>query len=64
MKKARCYNCKFGGHPFKIGKLTLLHCEDPERYSREAYERGDFDSPWETLRVFSESCKIHKFKND
>jgi hypothetical protein len=62
MKKRKCYNCKFASSQFKIVKLTHLHCEDPKRYSREAYERGEFTSPWETLRVFSDTCSSHQFK--
>ena len=62
MKKRKCYNCKFAGNQFKVGRLTHLHCEDQKKYSREAYERGDFTSPWETLRVFSDTCDDHKFK--
>lgn len=60
MKKARCYNCKFRGQQFKIGKLTHLHCEHPQ-YSEERFLSGEL-SPWDTLRVFSDDCTDHEFK--
>lgn len=60
-KKRKCYNCKFGGDQFKINKLTHLHCENPEEYPEEIIESPDF-SAWETLRVFSDTCDKHEFK--
>ena len=62
MEKARCYNCKYAGIQFKIGKLTHLHCADPKHYNKETFDNGDF-SAWDTLRVFSDTCNNHKFKN-
>lgn len=61
MKKAKCHNCKFAGNQFKIRKLTHLHCEEPEEYNQENYDKGLFCA-WDTLRVFSDSCKKHQFK--
>lgn len=59
MKKPRCHNCKFAGQQFKISKLTHLHCEHPKYNARG--ESGDL-SPWETLRVFNDTCNDHEFK--
>ena len=59
-KKPRCHNCKFGGQQFKIVKLTYLHCESPqmEKYFKE----DENPSPWESLRVFNDTCDNHEFK--
>lgn len=59
-KKPRCHNCKFSGPQFKIGKLTHLHCESPT-YQKQA-DDGDTPNPWETLRVFNDTCDEHEFK--
>jgi len=59
-KKGRCYNCKHSGEQFKINKLTYLHCEHP-KYTKEDYENGKL-SLYDTLRVFSSTCKDHKYK--
>lgn len=61
-KKRRCYNCKYGGDQFKIDKLTHLHCYGPEY--EKADKNGEYLSPWETLRVFSNFCKDHEFKTN
>lgn len=60
-KKPRCHNCMFAGNQFKIDKLTHLHCEEPTEYSQEKFDNGEF-TPWDTLRVFNETCKNHEFK--
>jgi len=61
IKKRRCHNCKFSGQPFKIGKLTHNHCEDPKVYNEEAFNKESW-SAWETLRVFNNTCNNHEFK--
>lgn len=61
MKNAKCYNCKYAGEQFKISKLTHLHCEDPEEFTQEKYENGEL-SPWDSLRVFSDTCDRHEFR--
>ena len=61
-KKARCYNCKFAGQMFKVGKITHLHCKDEKQYNQEMYDNGEFTS-WDTLRVFSDVCDNHEFKS-
>ena len=55
MKKRRCYNCKYAGDQFKIDKLTHLHC-----YHKTVHEEDE--SPWHSLRVFSDNCHLHEFK--
>lgn len=60
-KKPRCYNCIHGGVQFKLHKLTHLHCNDPSKYNQGSFDRGEF-CMWDTLRVFSDTCDNHKFK--
>lgn len=60
MKKPRCYNCKYAGQQFKIGKLTHLHCVSPEM--EKYYKESPQPSAWESLRVFSDTCEQHQFK--
>lgn len=60
-KKARCYNCMYAGRQFKVWKLTHLHCGDPSKYNQERFDRGEFCA-WDTLRVFSDTCDNHKYK--
>ena len=65
MKKPRCYNCKYAGQQFKLGKLvklTHLHCEHPVKYSKEKHGHGEF-CVWDTLRIFSDDCELHEFKD-
>jgi hypothetical protein len=61
-KPKKCYYCKFRSDTFKIAKLTHLHCEHPAKYSKEAYERGDFESPWDTLREWWDTCEDYEIK--
>ena len=61
MKKRKCYNCKHSSNPFKILKLTHLHCNHPEEYSKEKADNLEFTA-WDSLRVFSDTCKKHEFK--
>ena len=60
IKKRKCYNCTHRGNQFKIGKLTHMHCEHP-KWTKEYFYKNDF-SPWDTLMVFSDTCKDHEFK--
>ena len=60
-KKQKCYNCKHRTRPFKIGKLTHYHCISPAYQNQ--HENGDSPSPWEALRVFSETCEEHEFRS-
>jgi len=62
MKKLKCYNCKYSGYQFKIGKLTHLHCCHP-KYKEEDFLSGKL-SAWDTLRVFSDTCENHQYKDD
>ena len=57
-KKPRCHNCIFSGQQFKIDKLTHLHCGNAEAVGFVE----DPGSPWETLRVFNDTCQHHQFK--
>lgn len=59
-KKARCYNCKYAGEPFKLSKVTHQHCEHP-KYTKEMFESG-YLSEWDTLNKFSDTCKDHEYK--
>ncbi len=61
MKKPKCYNCKHAGNQFKISKLTHLHCGNPKEYTQEKFSNNEF-SPWDTLRIFSDTCEAHEFK--
>lgn len=61
MKKPRCHNCKHAGDQFKIGKLTHLHCKNPEKFPKEKWESGELTA-WDSLCVFSDSCPDHEFK--
>ena len=56
----KCWNCIYRGTSFKIGKLTHNHCYSPT-YVKQ-HEQGIDVSPWETLRIFSDTCNEHKFK--
>jgi len=47
-KAAKCYNCEYASSSFKIGKLTHLNCEDPEKYTEEKYNNDEFCA-WDTL---------------
>ena len=62
-KKRRCYNCKFKSESFKISKLTHYHCLNEKIHTIEDFENG-LTTPWDTLMVFSETCKEHKFKDE
>lgn len=59
-KKPKCHNCKNRTDYFKIGKLTHYHCMSPT-YQKQADE-GEPPNPWETLRVFNNTCNEHEFK--
>jgi hypothetical protein len=56
----RCYNCKYASGSFKVRKLTHHHCMSP-KYEKQQKE-GVVISPWETLRLFSDTCDEHEFK--
>jgi hypothetical protein len=58
MKKKKCYNCKFRSPAFKVGKVTHHHCDRPTYQKRR--DQGEEISPWETLVVFSETCKEYE----
>lgn len=60
-RKPMCCNCKFATKPFKVHKMTYVHCEDPTKYTQEKFDLGEF-TPWDTLREFGETCENHKFK--
>ncbi len=60
-KKRHCYNCKFAGPAFKVGKLTHHHCEDEGQYNQEKFDNGEFTA-WDTLRVFADVCDNHRLK--
>ena len=55
MKKPKCYNCKHACEQFKIDKLTHLHCGHMDVHKEDP-------NPWHSLRVFSDTCKLHEFK--
>lgn len=59
-KKRKCYNCKHRTEAFKIGKLTHYHCMSPT-YTKQHNEGIDIH-PWDTLRVFSDTCDEHEFR--
>jgi uncharacterized protein (DUF3820 family) len=59
-KKYKCYNCKHRTEAFKVGKLTHYHCMSPT-YKKQHNEGIDI-SPWETLRVFSDTCDEHELR--
>lgn len=59
-QKLKCYNCVYRTKGFKVGKLTHYHCVSP--VYEEMNKKGDPPSPWETLVVFSDSCKQHKLR--
>ena len=60
--KSKCYNCKHSTKGFKVGYLTYHHCCDPEKYNQKTWDNGGFTA-WDTLRVFSDTCKNHEFRN-
>jgi len=59
MKNAKCYNCKHSSKQFKIGDLTHLHCLNENIYPEEKLMTGEI-SPWDTLKVFSDTCDKHE----
>jgi len=59
-RKPRCHNCIFGGKQFKLDKLTHLHCNG--LFYQRKHELGMFVHPYDTLRVFNDTCKDHQFK--
>lgn len=61
MRQRKCFNCKFKGPSFRLGKITHMHCENPE-YNKELKIGGEL-SPWETLREFWQTCERHEFNN-
>ena len=60
-KKQKCYNCKHSSKSFKVTKLTHVHCLNPKLYKDEDFISGKIGA-WDTLRVFSDTCKEHEFK--
>ena len=59
-KKRKCYNCKHRTEAFKVWKLTHYHCMSPT-YIKQ-HNKGIDINPWETLRVFSDTCDEHEFR--
>lgn len=59
-KQLKCWSCKHRTNAFKIKNLTHYHCIAPS-YQKQA-DTGDPPSPWDTLRVFSDSCNEHKLR--
>lgn len=59
-RKPKCHNCKYRTDAFKIEKLTHYHCMSPS-YQKMA-DASNPPNPWDTLRVFSDTCKEHEFK--
>ena len=57
----KCWNCKHRTQAFKVGKLTHYHCMSPS-YEKQ-HKEGVAISPWETLRVFSDSCDEHELRS-
>lgn len=57
----KCWNCKHRTQAFKVGKLTHYHCMSPT-YEKQ-HKEGVAISPWETLRVFSDSCDEHELRS-
>lgn len=60
MKKPKCYNCKHAGKQFKVLKLTHLHCEHPD--IENEFKTNPQFSAWDSLRVLSDTCNKHEFK--
>ena len=56
----KCWNCIYKGVSFKIGNLTHNHSYSPTYENK--HQQGIDVSPWETLRVFSDTCDEHKLK--
>ena len=59
-KKPKCYNCKHSSKQFKIQKLTHVTCLELEQHNKIVNENMH---PFDALRVFSDTCKKHEFKN-
>lgn len=57
----KCWNCKHRTQGFKVGNLTHYHCMSTT-YQKK-HKEGVFFSPWETLRVFSDSCNEHELRS-
>lgn len=60
VKKPRCYNCKHASESFKVSDLTHHHCLHL-KYD-EDMKSGKL-SAWDSLRVFSDTCNDHEFKD-
>lgn len=58
--RKRCHNCIFYGTKFKIAGKIHAHCERVQ-YTEEQYKSGEV-SPWDTVKVFYETCKNHLFR--
>ncbi len=57
-RKPRCHNCKYSSKQFKVVNLTHIHCENEKAFELPMEEV----SPWDTLRVFNDTCEKHEFK--
>lgn len=63
MKTVRkCWNCKYASKAFKVYKLTYHHCYSPT--FEKQFQDGEPPHPFDTLRVFSDTCNEHKFKTE
>jgi hypothetical protein len=57
MIKRKCYNCKHASKGFKVNRLTHHHCLETTELKGVKGMTG-----WETLRVYSDTCDKHEFK--
>ena len=53
--KKMCALCKYAGKPFKLGKITHVHCENKEKHPAP-------ESVWDTLCEFYYKCDFFKPK--
>lgn len=60
LKQKKCWNCKHRTEGFKIGKLTHYHCLSPTYVEKK---KNNIEvSPWDTLRIFGDTCDEHEFR--
>ncbi len=57
-KDQNCGNCKLSGEKFLVIELPHVHCADPDQFTQEQFEKGEFTA-WDSLRDVNDDCSSH-----